>query len=82
MQTIENSMVSGNWWGKDPNDCPAEQNFYEETQEVIDEIDQTPVMQAVLEAGGFESVVDLADFIRAEGPEDLRGLLKDLKEAE
>lgn len=82
MQTIENSMVSGNWWGKDPNDCPAEQNFYEETQEVIDEIDQTPVMQAVLEAGGFESVVDLADFIREEGPEELRGLLKDLKEAE
>lgn len=77
MQTIENSMVSGNWWG-----CPAEQNFYEETQELIDEIDQTPVMQAVLEAGGFESVVDLADFIRAEGPEELRGLLKDLKEAE
>ena len=82
MQTIENSMVSGDWWGKDPQErtgcqSPSWDEMRKECEDQLAEI--SPDLFG--RQGVFGDVEELADSLYGDYPcdeEDLGEILREL----
>lgn len=80
MQIIENSMVSGDWWGKDPQErtgCPSWDEMREECEDQLAEI--APDLFG--RQGVFGDVEELAESLYGDYPcdeEELGEILREL----